>query len=161
MLAAEDPVPYAAHAASRAMPGMPWAERAGNLPAPLTPLVGREREVAAVTGLLRREDVRLLTLTGSGAVGKTRLALQEASDVADAFPGGAWSPTNNTAERSLRHFVTSRTISGGTRGPGGTANKLALASRFGTWRAEGLDPLAQCRQPLAPMVEQVTALIPP
>jgi non-specific serine/threonine protein kinase len=55
---------------------------------PLTPLVGREREVAAVSSMLHREDVRLLVLTGPGGVGKTRLAIQAAASVSDAFPDG-------------------------------------------------------------------------
>lgn len=53
--------------------------------------------------------------------------------------------TNNAAERSLRHLVTSRKISGGTRSPAGTATKMTLATLFGTWRLQGLNPLNQCR----------------
>ena len=58
-------------------------------------------------------------------------------------------PTNNAAERSLRHLVTARKISGGTRSAAGTATKMTLATLFGTWRLQGLDPLAQCRALIA------------
>ena len=53
---------------------------------------------------------------------------------------------NNPAERSLRHVVISRKVSGGTRSEQGTESKMTLASIFGTWRARGLNPLAACRQ---------------
>src|SRR5438552_3534134 len=59
-----------------------------NLPAQLTSLIGREREVAAVCALLRRPEVRLLTLMGTGGVGKTRLGLQIASDLIEDFADG-------------------------------------------------------------------------
>ncbi|MEV0230038.1 BTAD domain-containing putative transcriptional regulator [Nonomuraea sp. NPDC050786] len=58
-----------------------------NLPAPLTELIGREAELAGVRALLTAS--RLVTLTGPGGVGKTRLALAAAADVAD-FPDGVW-----------------------------------------------------------------------
>jgi hypothetical protein len=56
---------------------------------------------------------------------------------------------NNPAERSLRHFVTSRKISGGTRSAKGTATKMALSSLFGTWQARGLNPWLACQEMLA------------
>lgn len=66
------------------------AERASryHLPVPLTSLVGREREVAEVCTLLRRPSVRLLTLMGTGGVGKTRLGLAAAQALSDEFADG-------------------------------------------------------------------------
>ena len=66
------------------------APRETNLPVPATPFVGRETELEEVVELLRRDDIRLLTLVGSGGTGKTRLALQAAAEVADDFSGGVW-----------------------------------------------------------------------
>ncbi len=59
------------------------------LPVPLTPLIGRADEVAAVCEALEGTTVRLLTLTGPGGIGKTRLALQVAADLQDDFADGA------------------------------------------------------------------------
>ena len=60
------------------------------MPAPRTPLVGRESELGTLTVRLRDDAVRLLTLTGAGGSGKTRLALETATRRDDAFPGGVY-----------------------------------------------------------------------
>src|SRR5262245_47968485 len=60
--------------------------RPHNLPVEPSPIVGREREIEDVCVLLHRDDVRLVTLTGPGGIGKTRLSLQVAAEVLDAFP---------------------------------------------------------------------------
>ena len=59
-----------------------------NISAPSAPIIGREKDIAALRDLLRRDDVRLVTLTGPGGVGKTRLALQTALDSASDYPDG-------------------------------------------------------------------------
>src|SRR5262249_19746293 len=67
--------------------GRPWPAR-HNLPAPLTSLGGREQDLARLEGLPGR--ARLVTLTGPGGAGKTRLALELAAGVPGRFPDGAW-----------------------------------------------------------------------
>jgi predicted ATPase/class 3 adenylate cyclase len=61
-----------------------------NLPMQLTTLVGREAEIAHVSAMIEREGARLVTLTGPGGTGKTRLALAVAAEALDAFPDGVW-----------------------------------------------------------------------
>ena len=79
-------------------PAEPVATRPTNLPLQRTGFVGREKEVSAAQELLLRKEVQLVTVTGPGGIGKTRLALQVASGVAENFPGGT-------------HFVSLSTIS--------------------------------------------------
>lgn len=64
--------------------------RRHNLPAQSTALIGREREVAELCALLRRPEVRLVTLIGPGGTGKTRLALQATAELSEMFPQGVW-----------------------------------------------------------------------
>src|SRR5688572_5777878 len=59
-----------------------------NIPVPLTSFIGREKELREIASLLAKS--RLVTLTGSGGVGKTRLAIQVTSEVLDHFPDGVW-----------------------------------------------------------------------
>ena len=62
---------------------LPW-------PLPCSSFVGRDKEIAEVKQLLRSEHVRLVTVTGAGGSGKTRLALHAAADLGDEFPGGIY-----------------------------------------------------------------------
>jgi predicted ATPase/DNA-binding SARP family transcriptional activator len=84
-----------------------------HLPAPATPLVGRDDELGELSGLLRRDGVRLVTLTGPGGTGKTRLALQVAHDLADVFADGVF-------------FVDLSSLRGESLVPGEVARALGL-----------------------------------
>jgi predicted ATPase/class 3 adenylate cyclase len=61
-----------------------------NLPVPATAFLGREAEVAELSALVSRDGVRLVTLTGPGGTGKTRLALQVVGGLAERYPNGVW-----------------------------------------------------------------------
>lgn len=68
----------------------PATRRLTNLPSPLTTLIGRDTEAAGVRSLMRRDGLRLLTLTGPGGTGKTRLALHVAATLLEEFPDGVF-----------------------------------------------------------------------
>lgn len=90
----DPPDPFAiSQTTGRLSPGATAAEDAGEPPVPrmlpaLSSFVGRESNVAEIVGLLRGEGFRLVTVTGPGGVGKTRLALAAADALADAYPDG-------------------------------------------------------------------------
>ncbi|HLB18887.1 MAG TPA: tetratricopeptide repeat protein [Gaiellaceae bacterium] len=87
-----------------------------NLPIPATPFVGREHELAEVCGLL--EDARLLTLTGPGGTGKTRLGLQAAAEVAERYADGIfWVPLAPLRDPELV-LVTAGEVLGAREGLG-------------------------------------------
>ncbi|HZU69901.1 MAG TPA: LuxR C-terminal-related transcriptional regulator [Ktedonobacteraceae bacterium] len=75
---------------TRRTPAEPGLATPNNLPVQLTSFIGRESEIATVSTLLRRAEVRLLTLTGTGGVGKTRLALEVAGQFLPDYPDGVF-----------------------------------------------------------------------
>jgi len=133
--------------------------RGASLPLPLTSLVGREREAAAVVALLGSPGVRLVTLTGPGGVGKTRLAIQAAADAAPAFAGGiAFVPLAAVADPAL--VVPAVALRLGVRDTGDRPLLDALkAALRGPDRLLVLDNLEQVVE-AAPLLTELLAACP-
>src|SRR5882724_1211577 len=110
-------------------PAKQMEARQTNIPVQRTGFVGREKEVAAAKELLLRQDVRLVTVTGPGGIGKTRLAVEVANGLLEHFPGGT-------------HFVSLSAISD----PGLTS--FVIIQALGIREAGGLSPLEILRKNL-------------
>jgi predicted ATPase/serine/threonine protein kinase len=99
-------------------PVKPVKTRPANLPVQRTGFVGQEKEIAAAKELLLRQDVRLVTVTGPGGIGKTRLAVQVASGLVERFPGGThFVPLSSLSDPALIASVIVQTL--GIREAGG------------------------------------------
>ena len=61
-----------------------------SLPMPPTPFIGRESELLGMRELIKRSDVQLVTLTGAGGIGKSRVAIEAATTLIKDYPGGVW-----------------------------------------------------------------------
>jgi predicted ATPase/predicted Ser/Thr protein kinase len=95
-------------------------ERPNNLPAPSSSLIGREEEVGALKQLLLRRDVRLVTLSGPGGIGKSHLAIEVAQSLADHFSSGVYFlPLASVSDPSVIVSVIAQTL--GVRESGGRA----------------------------------------
>jgi predicted ATPase/tRNA A-37 threonylcarbamoyl transferase component Bud32 len=93
-------------------------ERPSNLPAASTALIGRENEMAAVKQLLLRRDVRLVTVTGPGGIGKSHFAIEVARAVAEHFPFGVYFvPLASVFDANVIASVIAQTL--GVRETGG------------------------------------------
>ena len=125
-----------------------------NLPAQVTSFVGRDREMAEVKRLI--EASRLLTLTGPGGTGKTRLSLQAAAEVLDRFPHGVWLVELSTL--SQEDEIPDAIIN--AVGIRGVAEKLALTTLLEALRTRQLLlVLDNCEHLVAAVARIVTTLL--
>jgi AAA+ ATPase superfamily predicted ATPase len=108
---------------------LPSARIGSRLPVPLTGLIGRESELATIREMLLRSELRIVTLTGPGGVGKSRLALAVASNLQSQFNGDVWFVPLSTV-RDPTMFLPQVAAVLGVTGATGTALFERLAGRL-------------------------------
>jgi class 3 adenylate cyclase len=122
-----------------------------NLPVPATPFLGRERELGEVLALLRSS--RVLTLTGPGGSGKTRLAIQTAAEAAEDFPAGVWwVPLSTLRDPSLVRDSIARVLGAKGEPAEHIGDKELLLV------LDNLEHLLECAPELADLVERCSAV---
>jgi predicted ATPase len=110
-------------------PAQQTEPRGTNIPVQRTAFVGREKEIAAAKGLLLSKDVRLLTITGPGGIGKTRLGVEVATGLLENFPGGIhFVPLSPLRDPALIASVIVQTL--GIREAGGQSPLELLKKHF-------------------------------
>jgi predicted ATPase/predicted Ser/Thr protein kinase len=110
-------------------PGRQAEPRASNIPVQRTAFVGREKEIAAAKELLLSKDIRLLTITGPGGIGKTRLGVEIAGGLLENFPGGIhFVPLSPLRDPALVASVVVQTL--GIREAGGQSPLELLKKYF-------------------------------
>lgn len=132
---------------------------ATNLPAQPTPIIGRGREIAAITGLLRGEATRLVTLVGPGGVGKTRLAVHAAAEMLGQARDGVWFvPLEAVTDPSTVVGEIARAVGVAEGGPSALSATLlrALAGRSMLLVLDNLEHLL----PAAPFVHDISRAAP-
>jgi len=113
-----------AEAPPHTVPGAP-----SNLPQGGTPIVGREADLAAIRAMLRQDEVRWVTLTGPGGVGKTRLSIHVAASLTNEFSGATYFvPLASITDPSLVPSAIARVLN--VRAPGGEGSLAALKQYF-------------------------------
>jgi predicted ATPase/class 3 adenylate cyclase len=127
------------------------------LPVPATPFLGRERELETVVELLTREELRLLTLTGPGGTGKTRLALQAAAEASDRYPDGiCWVPLSPLGSPDLLLSAVARALELKEQ-PGGDLSEMLGAELAGKRMLLLLDNAEHLLPEAAEQVAQLVA----
>ena len=130
--------------------------RSVHLPAQLTGLVGREDDIAHAAQILERHDVRLVTLTGPGGIGKTRLVVATAARVADAYPDGVFFvPLADT--RTPDQVVGAIAAALGLRSEGARALLATIEDRLAAGRAllvlDNFEQVVEARTVVAGLLE--------
>src|SRR5271156_2565101 len=127
----------------------------GNLPAATTSFIGRESEVAELQAAVKAH--RLVTLTGVGGVGKTRLALEVAARLADEFPGGGWFFELAAVTDPAAVPDAGAAVLGITQQPGKTVTESVASALEGRVRLLVLDNCEHVVDSVADLVEAILA----